>query len=248
MNAILIDDEIHSLNILRSDLARHCPEVKVIHQFDDSREALRWLRSHPVDLVFLDIQMPHLSGIELLEALRPLRFHVVFITAFSQYAVKAFRLSAVDFLEKPVDPDELKEAVSRVKKLTNQQPNEGQLGALSHNLRSDAQKPNHQKIALPGQRGLDFIPLHEILYFESDGNFSWVHLFNGRKNFVSRSLKKIESLLEQHPFYRIHHQFLINLEQLVRYEKADSRVILADGRQLPVARDKKGGFGERLGE
>lgn len=245
MNAILIDDEPHSLNILRSDLARHCPEVKVLQQFEDSREALRWLRSHSVDLVFLDIMMPHLTGIQLLEALQPLRFHVIFTTAYNQFATKAFRLSAVDFLEKPVNPEELKEAVGKVALLLDHHLGDDHLSVLHHNL--DPGQNNH-KIALPGQKGIEFLPIRDILYFESNGNYAWAHLLRGHKNFVSRMLKQIEAMLDPRTCFRIHHQYLINLEHLVRYERGNGgTAVLTDGTALPVARERRGEFLERIG-
>lgn len=245
MNAILIDDEIHSLNILRSDLARHCPEVKVLKQFEDSREALTWLKTNSVDLVFLDIMMPHISGIQLLEALQPLQFHVIFTTAYNQYATKAFRLSAVDFLVKPVDLEELREAVNKAKALMDFHLGRDQLSVLNHNLET---RQNNHKIALPGHKGIDFFTLHDILYFESNGNYAWAHVLQGQKSFVSRMLKQIEAMLDPGSYFRIHHQYLINLEHLARYERGDGgQVVLTDGTTLPVARERRAEFLGRIG-
>lgn len=240
MNAIIVDDEIHSGNVLSSDLKKHCPEVKILHQFDDSRRALDWLKVNQVDLVFLDIMMPHLTGIQLLEAVQPLKFHVIFTTAYNQYATKAFRLSAVDFLEKPVDPDELKQAVIKVASLMKLYLNLDHLSVLQHNLDTNH---TYHKIALPSQKGYDFLSIHDILYFESDGNYAWAHLVKGKKTFVTKMLKQIESILDHQPYCRIHHQYLINMEHLERYERGDGgEVILTDGTKLPVSRERKGDF------
>jgi two-component system, LytTR family, response regulator len=245
LTAVLIDDERHCLNTLSRDLAGCCPDVQILEQFADPQAALAWLKTHTPDLVFLDIQMPGMNGFELLEALHPVPFSVVFTTAYSEFAAQAFRISAIDFLVKPIDEGELMEAVERARKAKGaQNALQERLEALLGNL--ERGNPD-ARLALPAGEGYHFAYIRDILYCEANGNFSFVYLPSGKKLFVSRSLKEMEALLGGFSFCRIHHSYLVNLKQMSRYLRGDGgQVEMANGHLLPVAKAKKADFLEKI--
>jgi two-component system, LytTR family, response regulator len=240
LKAILIDDEKHCLDTLSRDLSDHCPDIQVIERFEDPQNALRWLRENQPDLVFLDVQMPGLDGFQLLEALHPVSFSVVFTTAYSQFAIQALRVSAVDYLVKPVDKEELKEAVGRVLKIRDVAFEHARVEALLGNLK----KSNPMaRVALPTGEGFELTLINNIVYCEAEGNFSYIFLQDGRRLFVSRSLKDMEALLEGFSFCRVHHSYLINLGHVVRYLRGDGgEVEVSLGRRLPVSKGRKRQF------
>lgn len=236
----MIDDEQHCLDSLQYDLARYCPDIEVVQSFHSSLKAKDWLLANSADVLFLDIVMSGLTGFQLLEALPPESFHVIFTTAYSEYAVKALRLSAVDYLEKPIDKDELIAAVGRLRQRAGVKMPTLQLNALIHNL----EKTNNAKrIGLPDGKGYEFFDVGDILYCEADGNYCTVYFTGGGKRVVTRSLKDMEELLEDAPFCRIHHGVLVNLNQVKRYLKSDGgSVEMTNGVSLPVSRGKKNDF------
>lgn len=238
--AVLIDDEQHCLDTLQNDLARYCPEIEVVQSFNSSEKAKEWLLTHTADVLFLDIVMPGLTGFQLLEELAPATFHVIFTTAYSEYAIKALRLSAVDYLEKPIDKDELIAATVRLRERAAWKIFPDQLNALIHNL----EKANKVKrVGLPDRNGYEFFEAGDILYCEADGNYCSVYFSGGGKRVVTRSLKEMEELLNDAAFCRIHHGVLINLNQVKRYLKGDGgSVEMANGVSLPVSRNKKEDF------
>ena len=241
----MIDDERHCLDTLSRDLADCCPDVQILEQFADPQAALAWLKTHTPDLVFLDVQMPGVNGFQLLEALHPVPFSIVFTTAYSEFAAQAFRISAIDFLVKPVDEEELMEAVERARKVKGpQNALQERLEALLGNL--ERGNPD-ARLALPAGEGFHFAFIRDIIYCEANGNFSFVYLPTGKKLLVSRPLKQMEAQLEGFPFCRIHHSYLVNLKQISRYLKGEGgQVEMANGHLLPVAKAKKADFLEKI--
>ncbi|MBK8491869.1 MAG: response regulator transcription factor [Saprospirales bacterium] len=240
IKAILVDDEKHCLDTLSRDLARHCPEVQIEATFDNPEPALAWLREHTPDVVFLDVVMPQMTGFQLLEQLPAHSFDVIFTTAYSEYAVQALRVSAVDYLQKPIDKDELREALSRIQQKERNGIPKLQFEALLHNL----EQANHiKRIGLPTRLGYDFIQTADMRYFEADGNYAYVFLQGSDKLFVSRSLKELETMLADFSFCRIHHSFLVNLGHVSRYIRGDGgEVEMSNGSVLPVSRNRKEHF------
>lgn len=236
----MIDDEQHCLDTLQNDLARYCPDIEVIQAFHSSEKAKDWLLAHSADVLFLDIVMPGLTGFQLLEALAPETFHVIFTTAYSEYAVRALRLSAVDYLEKPIDKDELIAAVGRLRERAGGKLVPVQLDTLIHNLE---RANKNKRIGLPDRSGYEFFEAGDILYCEADGNYCSVYFSDGGKRLVTRSLKDMEELLDGASFCRIHHGVLINLNRVKRYLKGDGgSVEMTNGVSLPVSRHKKDNF------
>lgn len=245
MKAIIIDDEQDCCDVLATLLARFCPEVTVTDAYISAEDGLNALKNNSVDLVFLDIRMPHMNGFELLEKLHPFQFAVIFTTSYDQYAIKAIRYSALDYLLKPVDKEELRAAVrkahERLTPLVAQQ-----LEILVQKINRPAQIVN--RIALPTMEGLHIIPADTIISCTSNSNYTILSLKDGKKLTVSRTLKEIEEMLEEHPFLRVHHSYLVNLNEVRKYIRGEGGLlIMSDGSSIDVSRSKKDHLLKELG-
>ena len=208
LKAIIIDDEPYCCEILAAMLESDCSEVEVTSICNNAKDALIAIRQQSPDLVFLDVEMPRMNGFEMLEQLPVINFHLIFTTSYDQYALKAIRFSAIDYLLKPIDREELKKAVQKVKERI-QVPIPQQLEILMQKLRQPSSPVN--KIALPTMEGLQMIPVENIISCESDDNYTLLKLKGGKKLLVTRSLKEIDESLEQHSFIRVHRSYLVNL-------------------------------------
>lgn len=246
MTAILIDDEPNATEALTNMLRMTTPDVAVIAVANDPQQGIEILRATPPDLLFLDIQMPHVNGFELLEKLGKINFNVIFTTAYDQYALQAFKVSAVDYLLKPIDMDELEAAVAKVR--SRLQATRQDYSAFEK-LFEQVQKPEPRRIALPVGDGLMFVPLSDIVRLQSDSNYTMFYLVNRDKVLVSRTLGDYETMLAGQHFCRVHHSHLINLAHLRRYVKSDGGYAeMSDGSKVEISRRKKDDFVAMLGE
>jgi len=237
LNAIIVDDEPHCCKTLESLLKRYCPEVSIIATCANGVDALQAIRPLNPDLVFLDVEMPKMNGFEMLEQLHEINFHLIFVTSYDAYALKAIRFSAIDYLLKPVDREELQTAVQKVVKRM-QAPLPEQLRIILEKIQHPASASN--KIALPTMEGLQMIAIESIISGEADDNYTTLHLKDNKKIVVSSTLKIIEELLGDHSFIRIHRSYLVNLKEIEKYMKADGGyVVMSDGSQIYVSRNKK---------
>jgi len=189
MKAILVDDEKHALETLEWELKQSKMDIEIVGKFDSSQEALIFLKKHTPDVLFLDIEMPFMNGFELLEALGQIDFEVIFTTAYDQFALNAFKVSALDYLLKPVDRSELEEALIKAKNADAGRATREQLQFLAQKLKGE-----NNKVALPSFEGLEFVELEDIVRCKSDSNYTNIHLVNGDKILVSKTLKQIEEL------------------------------------------------------
>lgn len=237
IKAILIDDEKHCRETLAIQLEKYCPEVKLLAECSSSAQGLQAIADYQPDVVFLDVEMPLMNGFEMLQQLPDIPFEVIFTTGYDAYAIKAIRFSALDYLLKPIDRDELKKAVGKISPRPEHQMTK-QLDILLQKL---SNKPvTLQKIALPTLDGFELVPLETIIQCESDSNYTYVFLKNGKKFVVSRTLKEIEELLEGHYFLRVHHSHLINLNEIVRYIRGEGGyVVMSDNTSINVSRSRK---------
>jgi two-component system, LytTR family, response regulator len=235
--AIIIDDEPYCCEILAAMLESDCPDVEVVNICSNASDGLAAIRQHSPDLVFLDVEMPKMNGFEMLEQLASINFHLIFTTSYDQYALKAIRFSAIDYLLKPIDREELNKAVQKVKdrfQVTIPQ----QLEILMEKLKQSSNPVS--KIALPTMEGLQMIPIDTIVSCESDDNYTELKLKSGKKLLVTRSLKEIEETLEQHSFIRVHRSYLVNLNEIEKYIKGEGGyLVMSDGTSIDVARNKK---------
>lgn len=236
--AIIVDDEQHCLQTLEYELQRHCPGIAVVATATSGEVALARIAALRPDLLFLDIEMPEMSGFELLERLDMQQgLSVIFVTAFDHYALKAFRYAAVDYLLKPVAGDQLKEAVRRA--TARGMPSEfgRHLETLLYNLKDGFRSP---RIAVPAGRGVDFVDVQDILYCIAESNYTHLYLTGNRKYVMSRTLKDVEHLLPGEDFFRVHQSHLIHFRYLQRYVRDDGGyVIMADGKNIPVGKRRR---------
>ncbi len=238
LSAIAVDDEQHSLDTLMWEIKRHCPEVEIIETFTDADEAYTALRSAEIDVLFLDIHLQSTSGLALLERLKPVDYDVVFVTAYDEYAIKAFDLSATHYLLKPINGKKLKEAIQRIHENTSNGFSEDQLTNIIGALKNDL--TNVHKIPFPVMSGIEFINPDDIIYIEGDNNYSNIHMLNGQKLVISKTLAYVEPKLANYSFLRIHKSHIINLKYIAKYVKNDgSYVELENGKKLSVSRIKR---------
>lgn len=238
IRAIVVDDEPYASAALQTLLKKYCPEVVVEAACNSALEAERCITELNPHLVFLDIEMPHRNGFELLEHFMPARFQVIFTTSYDQYAIKAIRFSALDYLLKPIDPQELKAAIA---KLSKPGPNElltQQLQLLMQTFREPASTGT--RIALPTLEGLQMVTTDTILYCMANSNYTTFVMKDKKKLVISRTLKEIEEMLEDHGFLRIHHSHLVNINEIEKYIRGEGgTVLMTDDTELDVSRSRK---------
>ena len=245
LTAVIVDDELKSRESLQIFLQDFCEGVEVVALCQNVAEGLEAIETHSPDVVFLDIQMQRETGFDLLAKLKKINFELIFTTAHSGYAIKAFKFSAIDYLLKPIDLEELKAALEKVRKKVNHNISE-RLEQLIQNLKpSSAQK---YKMALPTNDGLVFVKLEDIIYCEADSNYTHIHMANGTHYLVSRTLKEYDSMLSEQDFFRIHNSFLINMNQIKSYVRGEGGyVVMTNEKSLDVSKRKKEAFLSRLG-
>ncbi|MCX6318745.1 MAG: LytTR family DNA-binding domain-containing protein [Bacteroidetes bacterium] len=236
--AILIDDEKNSRESLRKKIETHCPDVQILAECANGLEGLDAIERHAPDIVFLDIEMPHMNGFNMLQQVTKRNFELIFTTAFNQYAINAIRYSALDYLVKPVDVAELVLAVERSRKKKNETDTSRQLEILSGYLSQQQAKPD--KIAVSVSTGLEIITVANIIYLEATGNYTHIYMKDEKPLLASRTLKEFEDILPPSFFYRIHNAILVNVSYIKKYNRGDSgQVLLTNGVLLDVARRRK---------
>jgi len=240
LKTIIVDDEPDSIKLLSLQLSQHCPEIEIAGMYTSSVKALPAIEKIQPDLVFLDIEMPIMNGFELLEKILHLPFSVIFITAYNQYALKAFRFNAVDYLVKPVDAEDLIEAVKKVAKQIR--PTAAQLSQMQKQMRGEAAT----RIAIPGQQGgVTFIDLNEIVYSEASNNYSKLILTDGKQFLISKTLKDVQEVLEEEHFLRVHRQYIVNLNHVKHFNRNEGILTMDNGDHIPIARNQKEKLTER---
>ncbi len=238
IKAIIVDDEEKSRVTLKNLVTLYCPNVLILELCDSVNSALIAIDKEMPDLIFLDIEMPFHSGFTLLEKIKDPTFEVIFTTAYDHYAIKAIKFSAMDYLLKPIDSDELKNAVNKIElDKTDSKKALPDFGLLLSNLKI---KGNNAKIALPTFDGLQMVSINEIIKCTADESYTHITLTNNTKITVSRILKEYEELLSDFNFLRVHNSCLINLIHVSKYIKGDGGyVVMIDGSSVEVSRRKK---------
>ena len=239
MKVILIDDELNSLESLKSDIETYCPELEIIDSCSDPREGVNSIREHRPDLVFLDIEMPHMNGFELLESLSSIDFDVIFVTAYDQFAVKAFDFNAADYLLKPVMKTKLIHAVQKVTDRQHHQFSQTDLNALMTNMKLHTMR-TMENIALPTSDGFEFVHMNEIVFLQSESNYTWVHIRDQKKHLLTKTLKDMQAMITFPQFFRAHQSYLVNLNHVKKYVRGKGGyLVLKDDTQIPVSRANK---------
>lgn len=244
IKAIVVDDEQNARLIIRNFIAEFCPDVTIIDEAEDVKTAVKLINKNEVDLVFLDIEMPNENGFALFDYFNKPTFETIFCTAYSEYAIKAFEVSATDYLLKPIGLNKLTEAVEKVKnKLLNKTHAAENISVLKENLNERQLK----KIGILIGDGIVFLDLNDILYFEADGSYTTIHHKNG-SDLTVKKIKHFEDLLAADKrFLRIHRSYLINVSLIRKYSKKDGLSVTYDERTLlPISREKKEEFEELM--
>lgn len=238
IRALAIDDEIHCLKALTMLLEQHCPDIQLMETCPSAKKGLEAIERLRPDIVFLDIEMPVMNGFELLEQLPEIPFAIIFTTSYDQYAIKAFRFSALDYLLKPIDPDELIAAVKKVK-AQNDYPIAEQFEFLLKHIQSKATGIN--KIAVPISDGFELIPIDDLIYLEASDNYTHVFRKNKSKIVARRTLKEMEEQLHDFSFMlRVHHSFVVNLNEVTKYVRGEGGyLIMSDNSIVNVSRSRK---------
>lgn len=245
IKAILIDDELNSLQNLEKKLQEFCPDVDIVAVTQKPEDGILLIRQHQPEVVFLDIEMPRMSGFRLLEELGEYDFDIIFTTAYNHYSIDAIRISAFDYLVKPIGIEELQHAVERLAKSKGTQTKE-KIDILKKSLGDN--KSQDDKIAISTSEGIEFVPIKNILHIESKSNYSKIYLPEDKTITVSKILKDFEEMLSPYNFLRIHNSHLINLNYIKKYmRKNGGQVMLQDGTVIEISRRKKEEFLKMIG-
>jgi two-component system LytT family response regulator len=237
IKAVIVDDEAHCCEVLKTLLEKYCHEVQIISICSSGKEALQVIEEQQPALVFLDVEMPRMNGFDMLEKIPIINFDLIFTTSYNQYALKAIRFSAIDYLLKPIYREELQKAVQKVVH-RYQRTITQQLEILMQKLRLSSSFVT--KIAMPTMEGLQMVAVDTIISCESDSNYTNVMIKGKQKIIVSRTLKEIEEMLEDHPFARVHHSHLVNINEINKYVKGEGGYLqMSDGSSIDVSRSKK---------
>lgn len=238
IHAMLIDDEVHSLDALRILLTEYCPQVEVIASCRSGNEAIPKIHELRPQLLFLDIEMPNMTGFELLSRVKGQEFEVIFTTAYNQYAINAIRFKAMDYLLKPVDEEELVQAVQRAEERIKERASNKQIDVLLTNIKGVTNE--FQKLAIPTHDGLVFVNIRDICYCCGEGNYTHIVTCTGDKYLISKTLKATEEMLSHPSFFRTHQSYLVNLNYIKQYIRGGGGyLILHDGTTIQVARSRK---------
>lgn len=240
LQAIIVDDEKKSRDTLHTLVEEYCADVKVLQTAGNIDEAVEAIKKLKPNLLFLDIELQNGTGFDLLEKVKSLDFDVIFTTAFEGYALKALKMSAVDYLLKPISEDELLAAVKKVQQKRQKQSADRNFDLLLQNL--NAGQGQH-KIALPTSEGLTFINVHDIIRCQADGSYTHFYFKDQKKILVSKKIKEYEELLAPYNFVRVHHSHLVNLSEVTKYVRGDGGyVVMSDGETVYVSKRKKEDF------
>jgi two-component system LytT family response regulator len=239
IKAIIIDDEDKARANLETLINEFCDGVEIVAMEGDVESAFQAIQQHQPDLLFLDIEMGDKTGFDLLEQIKENPLDVIFITAYDQYAMQAFKYSTVDYLLKPIIVEDLQAAIGRLNNKKEKGDNSNKFDVLLQNLRSD----DNQKLILPTLESLIFVHLNEIIRCESSDNYTYFHLKDKSKILVSKTIKHYEELLPDKKFFRIHQSHLINLDHIKKFVKSDGGyVVMSDDSRVMVSRRKKEEF------
>lgn len=239
LRAVIIDDEQRARRVLTSSLAEINANIEIVSEAANVPAGVIEINKHKPDVVFLDIEMPDYSGFELLGFFREIDFEIIFITAYNQYAIQAFEVSAMDYLLKPIRIDLLEKSVIKLEEKLNKSNIGERLNALQANIKSD----QIEKIAIPVSDGLVFVKIEEIVHIEADGSYATLHLEDGTSMFVSKKLKFFEDILIQREnFYRVHRSHIVSIKHVKKYNRNETLIFLENNKIVKVARDGKAEF------
>jgi two-component system LytT family response regulator len=245
IKAVIIEDEVKSRELLNTLIAKHCEGISVVATAENVETGVEVIRKFSPQIIFLDISMPDGSGFDLLGKVQDMKFDVIFTTATDKYALKAIKYSALDYLLKPIDVEELKNAVNKMSEKKPSLASVENLTFLLQNLKQN--NDNYNKITLPTGNAYEIVNVKDIIRCEAEGSYTNFFLVNGKKLMVSASLKHYEDLLPEKDFIRVHHHHLINMHHVIRFLKVDGGyAVMSDNTQVEISRRKKDSFLQKL--
>lgn len=235
---IIVDDEKHCIEILKHELSNHCPDIDILATTTKPTEAAALIRKHEPTILFLDIEMPGLNGFDLLASLEDIFFSIIFVTAYDNYAIQAFKFAALDYLLKPIDGKDLKRAVDKHIKNTNTTLRKDQLSLVLNSINQTQQLI--PKIALNNGNKIEIVNIRDIIRCEADSNYCKIHLSDHRELYLTKTLKEISSLLSEHSFLRVHNKHLININHVQNFLKSEGGVLtMSDGYEVHITKFNK---------
>lgn len=238
IRTILVEDEAKARETLANMIGMYCPSIQIIDQVENVQKGISSINYHKPDLVFLDIQMPDGTGFDLLKQLKDYNFKLVFVTAFEEHAIKAFKFSAVDYLLKPVDPEELVRTVTKIEHIIEKENNEIKLKALLENIESISTEV--KKIVLRTAESIHIVKVKDIIRCESSSNYTQFYFLDNKKLLVSKTLKEFDEMLKDYGFFRVHQSHLVNIHFIQSFEKGEGGyLIMNDNSRIPVSYRKK---------
>jgi len=245
LRTVIVDDEQDAVDFIESIANEYCPNIEIVGKAYSAIEGVEVISKEKPDLVFLDVEMPHGSGFDLLAGFPEKDFDVIFITAFNHYAIRAIKFSAVDYILKPININEFIDAVKRVEESRKEKKG----GSTNfQTLFENLQTAIPSRLAIPTSNGMEYLNTREIIRVEADRSYSWFYMENGDKFLVSRNLKEYQELLSDRNFFRTHNSHLINLEHVKKYIRHEGGYIeMTDGSNVPISRGKKDLFLEHMG-
>ena len=243
IKAVIVDDEPKAIQSLSWELSNFGDEIEVIKTFTSPEDAIDYLDNSVLDCLFLDIQMPTMDGFQFLGKLKNKDFAVVITTAYNEFAIKALKHDAIDYLLKPIDSDDLAETIKKVKKYSFKWANSSKIEEALLNFNA---KFGQKKNTINTDGKLIFLNADEILFVESDGNYSTIVLENDPKIVITKKLKEMSDVLPESQFFRIHNSYIINLKKIKEFIKTEGYVIMESNHKIPVARQRKSDFLEKL--
>ena len=242
IHCVIIDDEVNCIEMLEWLLKTYCPNVAIDAMCDSGEKGIEAINKFKPDVVFLDIEMPRMNGFDMLEKFDKLFFDVVFTTAYNKFAIKAFNYSALNYLLKPVDPEDLQKTIQRIEEKKSTASKE-QLNILLQNIKNLSQPV--QRIALSTSDGLIFVETKDIMYCQAESNYTNVKLTNGKKILVAKTLKDIDETLSGKDFFRLHNSYLININQIKKFVRGDGGyVVMNDDTEITISRSRRDEFFE----
>ncbi len=244
LKAIIIDDEPKAIESLSWELDNFNSEIEVVAKFTDPEKALKHIKNASFDCIFLDIEMPTMDGFQFLNKIEIKDFAVVITTAYNEYAIKALKHEAIDYLLKPIDMDDLKVTVNKIKKFVAR--NDFATERFERLLSNYNSRYNKKRITISTDGKLIFLDLDDLLFVESDGNYSTLHLENSKKIVLTKKLKEVNTLLPEERFFRIHNSYIVHLDKIKEYFKSDGYVVLVSNHKIPLSRQRKAAFLQKL--
>ncbi|KAF0199270.1 MAG: two-component system LytT family response regulator [Bacteroidetes bacterium] len=238
IRTIIIDDESRSRETLREMLRLYCKGIEVVAEAESIKSGIEAISRHNPDLLLLDIKMPDGTGFDLLRSIMPISFRIIFVTAYEEYAIKAFRYNALDYLTKPIDPAELQSAIDKATAtIENENINERLKKLLLDYMKP--QPAENRRLVLKTSETIHIVDIDKIIRCESARNYTVFYMENKEKILISKSIKEFSDTLESHDFYRVHHSHLINLKYLVKFKRDELMCVLSDNTEIPVATRKR---------